>query len=161
VAPKTHRVRVGFLTGRTFTVLRQLRQKATFTVLCQFQALVTFTDLPPKKPKFSTGALRAPPGKPPQHNTPPPHPRLAPLPPHLPALPPAHPSHVVFHPASRSTAASWLLRCGIPRSLGLRARGLARAWRVATFTILHTALDSAEFCTFTILRQKWPTFTVP
>ena len=46
---------------------------------------------------FSTGALRAPPGKPPQHNTPPPHPRLAPLPPHLPALPPAHPSHVVFH----------------------------------------------------------------
>ena len=100
-----HRVRVG-----VFTVLRQLRQKATFTVLCQFQALVTFTDLPPKKPKFSTGALRAPPGKPPQHNTPPPHPRLAPLPPHLPALPPAHPSHVVFHRVEVSGNKAWLRR---------------------------------------------------
>ena len=118
----SHSVRVGFLTGRTllpFYAKSARRQLLPFYV--NFR-LVAFTDLPPKEPKFFPPARCARPHKRTAHNTPPRRPLPHdPLPawrpcPSLPVSPPAHPSHVVLHHVEVD---SGVLRCGIPRSLGV------------------------------------------
>ena len=98
---------------------------------------------------FSTGALRAPPGKPPQHNTPPPHPRLGPGAPAPTFASIASRAPITRRfPPRRGRRRRPALRHPA-RSLGLRARGLARAWRVATFTILHRFCRILHFYHFT------------
>jgi hypothetical protein len=112
---------------------------------------------------FSTGALRAPPGKTPQHNTPPPHRTLAWRPcPHIcqRCLPRTH--HTSFSTASRSPATRRGCAGGsMPRLCASTSMRRERPRSSPPFTVVVlTVLQESSIATFTftILRPKVANF---
>ena len=146
-APPTHRVRVGFLTGRTFTPTppERRRQLLPFYVNFRRWSLLPIYRLRNRNFLYRRAARAAGQATAAQHPAAPPSPG-APAPtfasvasraPITRRFPPRRGRR--RRPALRHPA----------RSLGLRARGLARAWRVATFTILHRFCRTLHFYHFT------------